>query len=229
MLAPIVARADGSRATACPVCIAPVPVPPDGGWVPVRCSACGTEFVATDGRSPPPPLPPPPPPAKPSPLAPPLGDWEPIPDAPRGFTSDVRFDGDGRRIVTCPRCRGADAVVPREATVAVVLRCSACHGPFLVNLRPASVVLPPVAGLLLPRPAAPPEPVFDPDGRFWSRCPNCGRAALTPERLGEAFVLTCTVCGQQVVVGEGPRPPRHHPLPAPPSLWARVRGWFRRR
>jgi hypothetical protein len=84
-----------------------------------------------------------------------------------------------------------------------------------------------------PDPLLPAEPgpamVYDPDGRLWDYCPNCGLAALTPARAGAAFVLTCGVCGQQIVVNTGPVPPRHPPLPAPPTIWERLRRWFRGR
>lgn len=36
------------------MCRAPAPVARGGRWVLVRCGACGTEFVATDGNPPPP-------------------------------------------------------------------------------------------------------------------------------------------------------------------------------
>lgn len=229
LLAPIASCADGSRAASCPVCVTPAPLPPTGGWVEARCDACGTEFVATDGSPPPAPLPPPAPPPRPSPIAPPFEPFEPLPDAPRSFTSDVRTDPDGRRFVTCPHCRGANVFISPDATVVAFQRCPACHTTVLVNLgaEPAPVI-PPVAGLLLPPPRRPPR-VYDPDGRLWDHCPNCGLAALVPGRDGRAFVLTCGVCGQQIVVNEGPHPPRHPPLPAPPSVWERIRRWFRGR
>jgi hypothetical protein len=118
------------------VCLSQSPLPPTGGWVPVRCSACGTDFVATDGS--PPPVAPaiPEAPVAHSPIAPtsPLGPREPTSDLPRSFTSDVRIDAAGRRRVTCPQCRRADVMIPRHATVAIVLRCPVCHDPFLINL-----------------------------------------------------------------------------------------------
>lgn len=220
LLSPIEQSEDGSRSARCPVCRTAEPLALSGGWLPIHCRTCGTEFVATDG-SPPPVLPPPP--SRPSPIAPPspLEPLPPLADRPRSFTSDVRTDEDGRMWVTCPQCRRADVTIPRGATVAVVLRCPACHGPFLVGLGSPSPSE-------LPEPPEPPPLPFNPDGRVWDYCPRCGREALSPERVGGAYVLTCGVCGQQVLVSEGPYPPRPLALPAQPSIWERIRRLFRR-
>jgi hypothetical protein len=219
---PIAVSADGTRTASCPVCVAPAALPAAGGWLNVRCSECGTEFVASDGS--PPPVPPPPPPtptapvAKPSPLTPPPVAWEPLPTEPHGFTDDVRVDDTGRRFVTCPQCRGADVDVPEGAWIAEVLRCPACRGTFLVNLsRDPTPVAPP---------APEPPPIFDPHGKVWSHCPNCGLAALTPERTDSARALVCTVCRQRIVVSTGRRAPLHTPPRALPSVWERFRRWF---
>jgi hypothetical protein len=128
----------------------------------------------------------------------------------------VRTDAAGRRRVTCPQCRRAEVEVPRGATVAVVLRCPMCHGPFLVGLDPSAPE---------PTPAAPPAPdvIIDADGRLWDYCPKCGYAALSPTRIGTAFALTCGVCGQEIIVNHGPAPPDSVPL----SIWERIRKWFR--
>ncbi|QJX00868.1 TFIIB-type zinc ribbon-containing protein [Frigoriglobus tundricola] len=100
----------------------------------LRCAACGTEFVATDGSSPPP---------APKPTRSPIAPTESLPplettERARGFTSDVRVLADGRRLVTCPQCRHAEIEVPRRATVAEIMRCPQCRGTFLVGLRAAS-------------------------------------------------------------------------------------------
>ena len=228
LLAPIGASADGSRTAACPVCVNPTPLPPTGGWLNVHCSACGTEFVASDGSPPPVPPPPPPaptpvpvsPPARHSPLAPPPFDWlPPLPDRPVSFTSDVRTDPDGRRFVICPLCLGAEVTVTGGEEVAAFPTCPACHRSFLVNLPRDDAPPPPV-------PYAPAAPVYDPHGRLWTRCPSCKLEALAPGRVGDAFVLTCVACGQRVVVGEGPSPPHHPLLPPLPSVWERIRRWF---
>lgn len=204
------------------MCVAPAPLPPDGGWVEVRCAACGTDFVASDGG--PPPVVPrpepvaPPPVGRASPLAPPPGEWSPLPHEPRGFTDDVSIDATGRRFVNCPQCRSALVDIPDDAWMAVMLRCPACGGPFLVNLSRE------------PTPAAPgppaPPPVFDPHRKLWSRCPNCGHAALTPARSERDRALVCTACGQRVVVSTGRRAPMLPLLPAPPTLWDRIRRWL---
>lgn len=217
LLSPIVPGEDGSRAALCPVCRTAEALPSVGAWLNVRCRTCGTEFVATDGSPPPAVLPPPP---RRSPIAPTV-PLEPLPLSgfPRGFTSDVRTDDEGRMWVTCPQCRGAEILFPPGA---VTLRCPACHNTFLVGLRLDAPPEPPEP-LELP---VPPPPVYNPDGRFWDRCPTCGSSPLTPGRLGAAFVQTCAACGQQVVVSEGPYPPRPPALPAPPSVWERIRRWF---
>jgi LSD1 subclass zinc finger protein len=117
--------------------------------------------------------------------------------------------------VTCPQCRGAEILFPPGA---VTLRCPACHNTFLVGLRPEAPEPPELPPL--------PPLAFNPDGRVWDHCPRCGYESLTPGRVGTAFVLTCGVCGQQVLVSEGPFPPRPPALPAPPSVWERIRRLF---
>jgi hypothetical protein len=227
LLAPIVARADGSRAATCPVCLALAVLPETGGWLDVCCAACGTEFVATDGSPPPVVLPPPPPPplpraipVRPSPLKPPPVAWGPLPVEPQGFTDDVRIDRSGHRFVTCPQCHGATVDIPDDAWIALLLRCPACRGPFLVNLSREPTPAGP------PDPPAPP-PVYDPFGKVWSHCPNCGLAALTPERTDSDRSLVCTVCRQRIVLSKGRSAPRHTPPASQPSVWERIRRWLR--
>ncbi|MCE9563809.1 MAG: hypothetical protein K8U57_17340 [Planctomycetes bacterium] len=66
LVALILSTADGVRLAACPVCLVKADLSgTPGGWVPLRCAACGTDFVASDGS--PPPLPPPAPPPPPMP------------------------------------------------------------------------------------------------------------------------------------------------------------------
>jgi len=204
------------------VCVAPAPLPPDGGWVEVRCAACGTDFVASDGSPPPmivPPVVPRLPVAEPSPLTPPPEAWEPLPEELRGATSDVYIDGDGRRFVVCPQCRAAEVDVPPDAWLMDTLRCPSCHKPFVVSLsgEPTPVET--------PGPPAPP-PVFDPHRKLWSRCPNCDLASLTPARSARDRALVCTACGQRVIVSTGRRAPLLPLLPAPPTLWDRIRRWL---
>jgi len=223
LLSPILQSEDGARSALCPVCRTAEPLLSEGGWLNVRCQTCGTEFMATDGSPPPAVLPPPPalPTPVPSPIAPtsPLEPLPPPTDLPRSFTSDVYTDADGRRRVACPQCHGALIDVPRGARVAVVLRCPVCHGPFLVGLSS-----PEPEPLELPDPEMSPLPPlpFNPDGRLWYHCPKCGYESLTPGRMGAAFILTCGVCGQRILVSEGPHPPRPPALPAPPSIWERI-------
>jgi hypothetical protein len=217
LLSPIL-PGDGARGALCPVCRARALLPPAGGWVTVACGSCGTEFVATDGSPPPPPLPPP---AAPSPIAPTSPPEPPavFPDRARGFTSDVRVGPDGHRRVTCPQCLGAEVLVPDGATVGIVLRCPVCHGPFLVALSGGAGPEEPVGG----------DIPYEPDRRVWDPCPRCGREALTPERMGRVYVLRCTACGERVTLSPGPYAPRPLSLPAPPSVWERLRRWLGRR
>jgi DNA-directed RNA polymerase subunit RPC12/RpoP len=226
LLAPIVPEITGTRTAACPVCSHGTVLPASGGWVPVRCPACGTDFVATDGSRPPEPPPPPPPPA-PSPIAPhePLEPLPAHPDRPRGFTSDVRPAPDGGWRVTCPQCGRADLEVPDSATVAVVLRCPVCHGPFLVGLggsAPAPPGPPARARLfshsrtLLPHYA---------DGR-WYACPVCARVfVLIFDSDPDATTITCPSCVHTYTIGSLRRPPP--PPPPPRGLWRRVRDWLK--
>src|SRR5262249_30701189 len=141
LLSPSLDGSDGSRVALCPVCRAQAVLSAAGGWLSVRCATCGTEDIATDGSPPPAILPPP---RVRSPLAPieALDPLDPAADRPRSFTSDVRTDAAGHRRVTCPQCLGAEILIPRGATVAVVLRCPACHGPFLVGLGAEPVPVP---------------------------------------------------------------------------------------
>lgn len=223
LLAPIVANDDGSRTATCPVCVTAAPVP-TGGWVNVRCSACGTDFIASDGSPPPviapPPVPPPPTaPVAPSPLAPPPVLWGPLPTEPQGFTDDVYIDPTGRRFVICPQCHSAEVDIPEDAWVAELVRCPACNNSILVNLGRE------------PKPTGPPEPpppppIYDPYGKMWSKCPNCGLAALTPDRTDHERALVCTVCRQRIIVSKGRRPPRPLALPAPLGAWERFWRWF---
>lgn len=221
LLAPIL-ETDGARTAVCPVCVTAAPLPSEGGWIEVRCAACGTDFVASDGSPPPVVVRPAEPvaPARHSPLAPPPADWVPLPPEPRGFTDDVYIDPTGRRFVHCPQCRAAEIDVPTDAWLAVTLRCGACHKPVMVNLSGEPTPVGPSG-----RPA--PAPIHDPYRKFYSRCPNCGVAALTPHRTDDHRALICTACGQRIVVSEGRRAPMLPLLPAPPSVWDRVRRWLR--
>ncbi len=91
---------------------------------------------------------------------------------------------------------------------------------------PVPVPVPEPVPYLPPPPVALPARVRHlPDGRVWDICPHCGYEALTPERVGEAYTLTCVVCGELYVVSHGV-PPRPMALPALPSIWDRVRRWF---
>ncbi len=250
LLAQIVSGADGTRTATCPVCSTSRAVPSAGGWVPLICVSCGTEYVASDGS--PPPAPPTPPPPVRSPLAP-TAALEPRhsdADAPRGFTSDVSTTPDGRRLVACPRCHSAELAVPPGATVGVVLRCPACNWVFLVSLdggtaadrSPATTPAPvaPRRPPVTPRPAkrwkttgpddAPVAVIVGTGPTAWAACPACRSPVSAPgEPIGWVW-LRCNRCGAAFRADSSrapkPAPARVVPPPRPPSLWRRMREWF---
>ena len=157
---------------------------------------------------------------------------------------------DGSRVAACPVCVTGAALPPTGGWI--VVRCASCGTEFVASDGSPPPPLPPPIVLAvaewepeplpepvrLPEPAPepvpylPPPPVPPPDGalefphgRLWDYCPNCGHAALTPERIGDAYTLTCVVCGGLIIVSHGV-PPRPPALPAPPSVWERIRRWF---
>ncbi len=156
---------------------------------------------------------------------------------------------DGSRVAACPVCVTGAALPPTGGWI--VVRCASCGTEFVASDGSPPPPLPPPIVLAvaewepepLPEPVRLPEPApepvpylpppvpppavaaYYPDGRVWDRCPHCGHESLTPERVGEAYTLTCVVCGKLFVVAHGV-PPRPPALAAPPSVWERVRRWF---
>ncbi len=217
LLSPIAHAAAGGRGAACPVCLTTAALPPAGGWVPVHCSACGTEFVATDGSPPPAP-----PPRVPSPIAPPapLGPRAPDSDLPRGFTSDVRVTTGGRRRVTCPQCRRTDVDIPAGATVVDFLRCPLCDGKFLVGLDGGSA---PPARPPAPAPPPPPPPrdtipvsrIYGAGDTAYAPCPKCWTRAPAPRAEHGWVWFRCENCDSPFKADSRAAAPAHPP--APPS------------
>lgn len=122
LLAALVAGTDEMRSAACPVCYTEATAPPKaGGWVELRCAACGTEFIGTDGTPPPSPPPPKPkpktyamlPPVLLAPLPPPIPMTPMLPGVPGGL-----------RLARCPMCSTLGDV--RTSGRWATIRCSAC-------------------------------------------------------------------------------------------------------
>ena len=167
----------------------------------------------------------------------------------------ITRDADGLRVASCPVCLTASALPAAGGWVVVRCgscgtEFAASDGSSPPPLPAVPVVAPvsdwepePEPELEVvaiadwepepePAPFLPPRPVplparvrYLPDGRVWDICPHCGHEALTPERRGETYTLTCVVCGELYVVAHGP-PPRPPVLAAPPSIFDRVRRWF---
>ncbi len=133
LVVPIMLKPHGRRAACCPVCHSLKAIAPDaGGWVELRCLACGTEFSASDGTAPPPKPTSPPPPV---PASPP-----PPPSLPR---STLVFDFLGDHCcAVCPVCDGL-VTFPRHATGEVRLLCSACATPFVATAAKSKAPPPP--------------------------------------------------------------------------------------
>ncbi|MBA4191266.1 MAG: hypothetical protein C0467_25065 [Planctomycetaceae bacterium] len=200
LVSPMQAGATGARATQCPVCVSKAVVPQlAGGWVPLRCDSCGTEFVASDG-SPPPPLPV----AKPATPA-------PVRTAVAGsrILSLILLGDGGVRLARCPTCHTLETV--RTAGNRVEMRCGSCGTEYVAasSLAPPTPLPPPA----LPRPATPaparpaarsPAPSGIPstdavrtstDGTRSVMCPVCRRFSVSLPRVLPTFTITVTCPG----------------------------------
>lgn len=200
-LAAIVLGPDGFRVSPCPVCHTRAILPWSGGWIPLRCESCGTEFVATDGSAPPPaPEPPPPPPPPPPLLSPPppergqlvfnLADWiaSGAPDhwvaARKGAWSETEFAGLLRSLEVSPYWP-LDPPGVRAALQAASDRYRA----------------------KLPRTSY----VFARDGRRYTKCPVCAVPLMLPPGAAGEVLLTCPFCDVRFVVEVPPAPRRPPP------------------
>lgn len=151
LLAPLRPGPDASRLAACPVCVTAAAVPASaGGWVPLRCETCGTEFVATDGRTPPPapaPVPPPPPVRIGKPKTYPLLEipFTAKPPKPTGLLVPMLPGSGAWRLARCPVCHSLETVSNPGGWVH--LRCGSCGTEFTAT-----------DGTAPPTPPAPPPP-----------------------------------------------------------------------
>ncbi|VTU01588.1 unnamed protein product [Gemmataceae bacterium] len=135
----------GRRLVRCPTCHAIEPVAVAGSRVDVRCTSCGTEFIASTSLIAPPPPPRPAPPRAAGVAAPPAASAPPSPAAVV-VADAVRTAPDGSRSVICPLCRKFSVALPRVLpTFTIRVTCPGCRAPFTVDLRRAR-----------PRPTLPP-------------------------------------------------------------------------
>ncbi len=172
-----------------------------GGWVKLRCSECGTEFIATDGT--------PPPIAK---------------------ASEVLTYEDSSRSALCPVCRKLQVALPTGATESVVVSCKLCLSHFIAELDPLPVPSSAdsrvsMARLFSHSPELLPEFA---DGRWYS-CPFCRKVhvLITDSDLDHTRI-TCPRCREIYTVGRVRKPPVP-PVPKPPKSWWRaIWDWLKR-
>jgi len=187
LVAPICSEPDGGRASSCPVCLTQTELPRTaGGWVPLRCDSCGTDFIASDGSSPPvPSLEPPPTPESVS-TAPPRG---------------VRIDSEGRWHTLCPHCRAFDVTVTARFSHTIELVCPSCHGAFVVSHghSPARLSMPP-----LPPPPRKVLHTSEVQRTFLGPCVSCphcgGYNDGFPDHAPSKTTITCPGCSGVFVV-----------------------------
>jgi exodeoxyribonuclease V alpha subunit len=104
LLAPIL-TGEEKRTTICPACVTPADLPAHDGWCPLRCAACGVDYVATDGSAPPP--------VKPTTL---IDDFDGTAAGTRKRVSDTQVIAEfvvefPDRIVTYPAGQGNDLLL----------------------------------------------------------------------------------------------------------------------
>ena len=224
LLSPILDGPDGSRVSPCPVCrVAPVVSRSAGGWVPLRCATCGTEFVATDGSAPPPP-PKTDVPEEVTEVRPAETVWMTAePPVRFELTSPILTRADGRRASRCPVC-AVEVAVPTTPAERVRAWCPFCGTEFVAINTPAAKPTPKPAPPRLPRSF---EVHTLPSGFRYALCPACRTSRVTIPKLAAGVVrLRCSACGADfVAVAPEPAPPRPMPTPPTPQLrfWDTVR------
>lgn len=193
LVAPIQAAADGFRISSCPVCVTPSVVPKlAGGWVPLRCESCGSEFVASDGSPPPS-------------VAKPAATVKTVAAGSR-FLSLILLGDGGKRLARCPACHNLESVP--LAGNRVDMRCQSCGTEFTASSSLAGSPPPPPRTAPPPpaRPAAPaapaPSPIATtdtvrtaPDGTRTVICPLCRRFSVALPRVLPTFTITVTCPG----------------------------------
>jgi ribosomal protein S27E len=149
----------GRRVVRCPTCHAIEPVVLAGSRVDVRCTSCGTEFIASTSLVAPPPPPPRPAPHRAGVAAPPAATAPPPPSPAAVVVADaIRTAPDGSRSVICPLCRKFSVALPRVLpTFTIRVTCPGCRAPFTVDLRRARPRLPPAADRVRPPPRQTPK------------------------------------------------------------------------
>ncbi|MFO0824887.1 MAG: hypothetical protein U0792_17505 [Gemmataceae bacterium] len=203
LVSPMQPGPDGYRVSSCPVCLAQAVVPQlAGGWAPLRCASCGTEFVASDGSPPPPTV-----------------TIKPVTSA-RAPGTDSRLlalmllgDG-GQRHAHCPACHSLE-IVPALG-IRVDMRCRTCGTEFTavptLPTRHPVAPPPPVPGSPRSAPASPPPPVHgtpvtdavltDLHGNKFVICPLCRKFKKQLPRVTPTFTLSvkCEGCRRTFTV-----------------------------
>ncbi len=198
LVAPIQAGVDGFRISSCPVCLTHSVLPKlAGGWVPLRCDSCGSEFVASDGS--------PPPPAS---VAKPAATVKTVTAGSR-FLSLILLGDGGKRLARCPTCHALESVP--LAGNRVDMRCQSCGTEFTASSSLAGSLPPPPPPpprTAPPPPARPAAPVPVPspvaitdtvrtatDGTRSVVCPLCRRFSVSLPRVLPTFTITVTCPG----------------------------------
>lgn len=237
LVSPMQAGSDGYRVSSCPVCLAHSVVPQlAGGWVPLRCASCGTEFVASDGSPPPAPT-----------IAKPVAAVSPSKGESRWLSVILLGDG-GQRLSRCPACYTIE-IVPGSGT-RVDMRCGTCGSEYTATAtlpahspppspRPATLPpprpgpIPPLRGFAPPPPPSSPtrhtdDVLTDSAGRKSVICPLCRKFKVDLPRVSPTFTLsvTCPGCRNPFTVNlRGAKKPS--PFATPESSRPKKRKLFR--
>jgi hypothetical protein len=224
LVSPMQPGPDGYRVSSCPVCLAQAVVPQlAGGWAPLRCGSCGTEFVASDGSPPPP-----------SVTIKPITSTR-TPGGDSRLLSLMLLGDGGQRHAHCPACHSLE-IVPALG-IRVDMRCRTCGTEFTaVPTLPTRhpVAPPPVPGSPRSAPVSPPPPVHgtpvtdavltDLHGNKFVICPLCRKFKKQLPRVTPTFTLSvkCEGCRRTFTVNV-PREMLRKPAAKVPSKSATTR------
>lgn len=203
LVSPMQPGPSGYRVSSCPVCLTQAVVPQlAGGWAPLRCASCGTEFVASDGSPPPPTV-----------------TIKPLTSArvsgPESRLLALMLLGDGgQRHAHCPACRSLE-IVPAVG-VRVDMRCASCGTEFtavptLPPRHPTAPPPPPPPAAARHAPAASPGSagvvvtdavLTDMEGNKFVICPLCRKFKKQLPRVTPTFSVsvTCEGCRRPFIV-----------------------------